>query len=74
MKENRKQMVKQMLYCLFTENERGGFNEFAQFCEERLRDLIDSMTDKQITWLIEEIENTSCQGLNRRNYKKYLEC
>lgn len=57
-----------MLEALGNEHNEGGFNEFPQFCEETLTDLIKTMTGKQLEWLIGEIEKTSCSGINRKSY------
>jgi deoxyribodipyrimidine photolyase len=57
-----------MLKALGEENEHdGGFNEFAQFCEESLADLAEHLTEEGQQLLIENIERTSCLGVTRRS-------
>lgn len=70
MTKNKKQITSRMLKDLGLEHmEFGGFNEFSQFAEERLASIIDLLNNKQLDWLIYEIESVSRLGIDRKEYK-----
>ena len=60
--------LKAMLKDLQVEHLNDGFNEYSQFCEEHLMNFVDQMTDKQLTWLMWEVERTSIKDISRDNY------
>jgi len=68
MLENKRVKLKRMLEDLGEENTKGGFNEYSQFCEESLANLINIMTVKQIDWLMGQIEETTKVSINRIQY------
>jgi hypothetical protein len=68
----KKQITKKMLYDLFLEESGGGFNEYAQFCEEELRSMIDTFSHKQIDNFIRTIERTSVLRIDRKKYKDQM--
>lgn len=57
-----------MLLALGEESEQGGFNEYSQFCEEALIDLLSLLPHKALDYLMDEIEQTSMLGISRKNF------
>lgn len=67
--DERSAQVARMLRSLGEEVRHGGFDEYPQFCEETLMKMIPLMSKKMHEYLMNEIENTSIKGIDRKGFK-----
>jgi len=57
-----------MLRELGDQHKVGGFNDFSQFSEDTLKNLIKKLDNGQLEWLINEIEGASEPKMFRNNF------
>jgi hypothetical protein len=68
-KEQKIDMVRNMLHALSKEGLMGGFNEYPWFCEELMFKILPHITNKGLEIILKEIEESSRLGIKRENFR-----